>query len=75
MPHFEGKQMTLITAVFLAQGKKIPPEKFRKALRKSKADGNKDLSWHHHNERWQADDKTEVDKLESMKRVLREISD
>jgi hypothetical protein len=66
--------MTVITAVFLAKQKGIPATKFRKSLRKSKAEGATDLRWHHHNERWQADDKTEIDKLESMKRVLREIS-
>jgi hypothetical protein len=66
--------MTLITAVFLAKQARISAKRFRQALRDSQREGAKDLSWHHHNERWQADDGTESDKLESMKRVLREIT-
>lgn len=69
----EANQVTLITAVFLAKQANIVPDKLRAALRKSQANGATDLSWHHHRERWQADDRTEVDRLESMKRVLREI--
>jgi hypothetical protein len=66
--------MSLITAVSMANQEGIAPKKFRKALRKSLADGAPDLSWHGRNERWQADDVSERDRVEAMRRVLREIS-
>ena len=67
--------MALITAVFLVEQRGISPEKFRKALRKSKANGAPDLKWHHHNDRWQADDVSEPERVKSMERVLQEIPD
>lgn len=70
----KSNQMALITAVFLANGKGITPTKLRRALRRSKSDGAPDLQWHHHGDRWQADDVTEPERVESMKRVLRDIA-
>ena len=66
--------MTLITAVFLARQAGIVPDRFRYALRKSQRAGATDLSWHRHKDWWQADDISEPERVESMLRVLGEIS-
>jgi hypothetical protein len=68
--------MTVITAVSLANQAGITPDKFRQALRKSRRDGAADLSWHHHNDRWEGEEASEDGRkrIESMKRVLRQIS-
>jgi hypothetical protein len=62
----------MITAVDMAKREHLTPERFRKALRKSQAQGAKDLSWHRHNERWEAEEGS--DRHKAMQRVLREIS-
>jgi len=68
--------MALITAVFLAKQAGITPEKFRRALRKRKRGGASDLKWHHPDGAyWQADDVSAPERIASMKRVLREISE
>jgi hypothetical protein len=62
----------MITAVEMARDCRIDPTKFRKALRRHHAQGDPDLSWHHHNERWIAE--MGSDRHKAMQRVLQEIS-
>jgi hypothetical protein len=64
--------MTLITAVEMARQAHIDPQKFRKALRKHKAQNDREFPWHHCNERWIAEVGSE--RHLAMQRVLNEIS-